>query len=464
MRNWRMMNIMNNYEKLKSDALEIYKKSVEKMIPGKAIEENLSVEGSTIIFGKADNPKLTMDISHVENIYVLGVGKAVWTMAEGVLKILSTDNIRKKIADGVIITKDGHSGESLLKPLDVFEASHPVPDERGIKATREIISILKKAGEKDLVIFLVSGGGSALYESLPDGISLDDLKSLTGILLSCGAEIEEINTIRKQLSLVKGGKTAVLAYPSTMVSLILSDVLGSPLEFIASGPTVPDSGTLQDVEKILEKYKLEKKIPSSIKDFIREGIEKGKNSNAAEEEFFTKSTSLVIGDNITMTEAAKEFAESAGYNTMILSNWIRGEARFVGEFFTFLARQVETGGVFPVPTPCCIIASGEPTVTLRGEGKGGRCQEASLAFSMMSSGLTRSLFLAAGSDGTDGPNDAAGGIGSREGFKKGKTQNLNIRKHLESNDSYNYLKETEDLIITGPTGTNVNDLFLLLVE
>ncbi len=452
------------YDRLKSDALEIYKEAVHKMFPHRAIKENIRINGKFLIFGFPDSPVFKQEISSFNEIYIFAVGKAAFSMTESALDALNISGIKEKIRGGVVITKDGHSGKKDLSPLQVFEASHPVPDERGLRATEKIINMLKNTGEKDLVLLLISGGGSALFEALPDGISLDDLGNLTEILLTCGADIKEINTIRKKISLVKGGKTASLAYPSTVVSLILSDVLGSPPEYIASGPTEPDSGTFADAMKILDKYKIRHKIPVSIREYLESGLNaQGENETAIFENTFNNCFTNIIGDNISLTAEAKKIALSKGYNSMILTNWIRGEARSAGEFFASIAMHIEQDGDFPVKAPCCIIAGGEPVVVIKGNGTGGRCQEAALSFTSVSGELNNSLFLAAGSDGTDGPTDAAGGIGCNETLRRGREKDLDISLFLNENDSYNYLKKTDGLIITGPSGTNVNDLFLLLV-
>ena len=457
------------YDRLKSDSLEIYNEAVRRMIPHRAVKNNIKTDDDFLVFGPPQNPTVKRKISSIKNIYIFAIGKAAFPMAHSALDSLmehsDSNGIREKIRGGIVITKDGHSGKEDLSPLKVFEASHPVPDERGIGATDKIINMLRNTDEKDLVILLISGGGSSLFEALPEGISLDDLRKLTGILLACGADIEEINTIRKKISLVKGGKTASLAYPSTVVSLILSDVLGSPLEFIASGPAVPDSGTFEDAAAILEKYAVMDKIPSSVRNYLESGMKENKEENwEPAEDIFKKCFSIIVGDNISLTDEAKKMAVSKGYNSMVLTNWIRGEAMSAGEFFASIAMHIEQGGDFPLKTPCCIIASGEPTVTIRGNGLGGRCQEAALSFTASATGLNNSLFLAAGSDGTDGPTDAAGGTGSSESYRKGREHGLDLNLFLKENDSYNYLKRTDDLIITGPSGTNVNDLFLLLVK
>lgn len=457
------------YDRLKSDVLEIYKEAVHKMVPHRAVKDNIKSDGDFLAFGPPGNPVFKQKKACFNNICIFSIGKAAFPMAQSALDSLrehsDSNGIGEKIRGGIVITKDGHSGKEDLSPLQVFEASHPVPDERGIEATAKIIDMLKDTGENDLVLLLISGGGSALFEALPEGISLDDLKNLTGVLLACGADIEEINTIRKKISLVKGGKTASLAYPSTVVSLILSDVPGNPLEFIASGPAVPDSGTFKDAVGILDKYGIKAKIPASIMNYLELGMkEQGEEKGKPIGDIYEKCFPVIIGDNVSLTAEAKRIGISKGYNSMILTNWIMGEAKSAGEFFASIAMHIERGGDFPVRTPCCIIASGEPTVTIRGSGIGGRSQEAALSFTASSTGLNKSLFLAAGSDGTDGPTDAAGGIGSRETLRKGRDQGLDINMFLNENDSYNYLRKTDGLIITGPSGTNVNDLFLLLVD
>lgn len=466
------MQKKQSLEKRREHALFIYNEAVEKMLPGPAIRSHINAENNIIHVGKkagdagktipGGSSPLNISLDEIDGIFIFAIGKAAYTMAEALLDSLG--DIRGKIAGGMVITKDGYSGSSDLSPLTVREASHPVPDERGLMATAEIVEMMKSAGERDLIFFLVSGGGSALYESLYPGITIEDMQSLTKTLLSCGAEIEEINAVRKHISRVKGGKTARQAYPAQLVSLILSDVLGSPLDAIASGPTAPDTTTFAQVAGIFDKYHIEKDIPHSILDFVKRGLAGMEPETVkAGDQALERVSYFIVGDNKAMTLEAMKIAGSLGYNSMLLTNWLRGEARFAGEFFASIARQIEEGGPFPIGRPCCIIASGEPTVTIRGKGRGGRCQEAALSFALSTKGLKEPIFLAGGSDGTDGPTDAAGGITDTETINRGKKKGVDGNKSLAENDSYNYLLQTGDLIKTGPTGTNVNDLFLLLL-
>lgn len=452
----------NSLKKLKDDALCIYKKTIEKIQPDFAIKRMLRVnQGFIEAGGQHSEGVCRFSTDSIDNIYIFSIGKAAYTMALSAVEILQP--VKDKLSGGVVITKEGHAGGENLTPLQVREASHPIPDIRSLEASEEILRTAQQAGERDLILFLISGGGSALYEMLPAGVSLSCLQSLTKELLYCGAAIEEINILRKKISLVKGGKTALAAYPARCVSLILSDVLGSPISSIASGPTYPDDSTFSQALGVIQKYRIEKKIPHSIWNYITEEAEKELNAAKSKtSDKFEHCFWHIIGDNNLMTKEAEKSALSLGYNSIILSSQLQGEARYLGGFFADIAKQAEFDKDFFLPGPCCIIAGGEPVVTVRGKGKGGRCQEAALGFAAAAGNLRQSVFLACGSDGTDGPNDAAGGITDPFTKAKGLEIELDINSFLEDNNSYEYLKAVKDLVITGPTGTNVNDLFLLL--
>jgi len=339
-----------------------------------------------------------------------------------------------------------------------------VPDENGLKGTQEIIKLLSNLTERDLVIFLISGGGSALLPSPRPGITLEEKQKVTDLLLSCGATIQEINALRKHLSFLKGGGLAKLVYPATLIALILSDVIGDPLDAIASGPTVPDSTTFDDCAKILGRYELWEKIPFSLAQHIREGLG-GKREETLKEgdPAFHKVYNLIVGNNLLAMKAAQEMAKTLGYRTLMLSSLVEGETREVAKVHVAVAKEVLLSGN-PVPSPACILSGGETTVTLKGKGKGGRNQEFVLAAAPEIAGRNEIVVLSAGSDGTDGPTDAAGALADGETYGRAKAMGLDPWAYLKENDSYPFFEKLGDLLITGPTGTNIMDLHIILVK
>jgi glycerate 2-kinase len=361
----------------------------------------------------------------------------------------------------LVNTKYGHSVP--LKRVQVIEAGHPVPDEEGFRGARQIVQILERTDEKDLIFFLISGGGSALLPYPAEGITLEDKQTVTRILLEVGASIHEINALRKHLSLVKGGRLARLAFPSTLVSLILSDVIGDDLDSIASGPTVPDHSTFDDCLNILEKYRIFDRIPPAVAEIFRKGArgeieETPKPGNPV----FERTQNLIIGSNIMAVEAAAKKAEKLGYNTLILSTFIAGETRDVAGVHAAIAREILSSGN-PLKRPACVLSGGETTVTICGKGKGGRNQEFSLAAALDINGLENIVVLSAGTDGTDGPTDAAGAIAEGATVSRARKLGMDPGHYLRENDSYNFFKALGDLIVTGPTNTNVMDLRIVLV-
>jgi hydroxypyruvate reductase len=327
-----------------------------------------------------------------------------------------------------------------------------------------MIRLLKDSSPRDLIIFLLSGGASALLPMPADGILLEEKQEATQLLLDCGADIKEINAIRKHISQIKGGRLAQLAYPSTVLGFILSDVVGDPLDAIGSGPTVPDTSTFDEAWEILRKYDLLNEIAPSIQNHLRLGkegkVEETPKPGAAA---FGKVHNFLIGSNLLALEAAAKESRSLGFNTLILSSSIVGETRDAARFHAAIAREiVQTGN--PVPKPACVISGGETTVTIRGDGKGGRNQEFVLAGSMEISGLGKVVLLSGGTDGTDGPTDAAGAIADTLTGARATALGLSPKAHLENNNAYPFFKSLGDLLITGPTRTNVMDVRILLVD
>ncbi len=401
--------------------------------------------------------KQRYDLSSYERIYVIGMGKASATMAQAIEEILDD-----RLKAGIINVKYGHMAP--LKIIRVNEAGHPVPDEAGLRGTKEIIDLLQQTGEKDLVFCLISGGGSALLPYPAEGLNLEDKQHVTKVLLECGATIHEINTLRKHISQVKGGRLAQLAYPSTLISLILSDVIGDNLDSIASGPTVPDRSTFSDCLHILEKYNIKHKIHPPVIELLKKGAQgEIEETPKADDPVFQRTQNIIIGSNILAVRAAKQKADELGYHTLILSTFIEGETKDVAKVHAAIAKEI-ISTANPAQRPACIISGGETTVTIQGRGLGGRNQEFALAAAIDIDGLEKVVILSGGTDGTDGPTDAAGAIADGMTIQRAKELGLDAERHLRENNSYNFFQPLGDLLITGPTHTNVMDLRLVLVS
>jgi glycerate-2-kinase len=440
---------MNLYQQ----ALDILQSAIDAVKPHRLIEYQLSLKNNRLLI----RGKESLNLEQFENIYVIGAGKASAFMAQALEELLGD-----LITGGMVTVKYGHS--AACRKITIPEAAHPLPDENGLQATSEILEICKKVGKKDLVFCLISGGGSALLEQLPKGISLSDLQAASQRLLECGATIEEINTIRKHISLVKGGKLARTITPAACLTLIISDVIGDPLESIASGPTVPDTTTFADTSEVIQKYGLKKQLPASVSGYI----EKGMRGEAPEtlkpgDPVFRRVENIILGNNFTALTAAKKTAETLGFNTTILSSKIRGEAREVARAIAGIVQEVAATGNL-LPPPACLLFGGETTVTVRGKGKGGRNQEFALAALLVLQDMPQPhILLSCGTDGTDGPTDAAGAFISPEIYCAARAANLNPLKYLQNNDAYHFFEQVGGLIKTGPTGTNVMDIGIVLI-
>jgi hydroxypyruvate reductase len=365
-----------------------------------------------------------------------------------------------RIASGWINIKRGGAEGKPLRRIHVHEAGHPIPDEAGLRGAREIVKILESAGEGDLVLFCLSGGGSALMPLPVDGVSLADKQAVTQALLACGADIREVNTVRKHLSQLKGGQFARLARPAEVVALILSDVVGDPLDAIASGPSAPDGTTFGDALAVLHKYGLESRAPQSVVEYLRAGVagKKPETPKPGDRKIFAKVRNLLIANNAASIAACARKARALGYRPLVLSSTIEGEAREVARVLVAIARESLTHG-----RQACLISGGETTVTLRGKGLGGRNQEFALAAAIAARGLEGVTILAGGTDGTDGPTDAAGAFADGTTFDRAAQLGLDAADFLARNDSYHFFQPLNDLLMTGPTGTNVMDLYLFLV-
>ena len=380
-----------------------------------------------------------------ENLYMVAIGKAAWTMAKS-----ACDFLGERLKKGIVITKYEHSMGDLPN-CDVFEAGHPVADENTIFATAKAIELVKGLSEDDEVLFLVSGGGSALFEKPLEGISLEDITTVTNELLASGADIVEMNMIRKRLSAVKAGRFAQIAAPAKIFCIMLSDVLGDRLDSIASGPAVPDKSTAEDAMRVVKKYGL--RLSELQSKYLAEETPKEISNIKIE----------ITGSVRTLCESAAKTASQLGYTPYVLSTTINCEAREAGRFMAQIAEDTKAKRNSFV-MPCAIIAGGETVVTLRGKGRGGRNQEIALAAAKGIANLDDTLIFSLGSDGTDGPTDAAGGMVCGGTLGKLKEAGIDIDRTLMENDSYNALKAADGLIITGPTGTNVNDVTVILCK
>jgi glycerate 2-kinase len=389
---------------------------------------------------------------------IAGFGKAACPMARA-----AEEGIRDIVDRGTLITKYGHCRGYDFGKIEVHEAGHPLPDGNGQKAAEEIIGLLRSADERTLVLCLVSGGGSALLVSPCSGVTLSDKQEVTSLLMKAGADIHELNAVRKHLSGVKGGRLAEAAYPASVLSLIISDVIGDDLDVIASGPTSPDGSTYADALAVLEKYRLRSRTPPSV----IEVLEKGASGLIPEtpkggDPIFEKVENIIVGSNGAALEAAKKQAESLGFDAEILSSEIRGEARKIGRVLAEKAIGIKTGK--RRAKPVCLISGGETTVTVTGNGLGGRNMELALAFAIGIAGVEGISFLSAGTDGTDGPTDAAGATVDADSVKRGEEKGMRAAEYLANNDSYRYFEKAGGLLITGPTGTNVMDIQIVVIE
>ncbi len=399
---------------------------------------------------------LSFNLEKLKRVYVVGGGKASGSMAEAVEQILGD-----RVSGGVVNVLHGSTNRT--SRIKLHEANHPVPDEAGVEGTRQMLEIVEQAEGNDLIICLISGGGSSLMP-LPRGkISLADKKEMTQALLKSGATINEVNTVRKHISDFKGGWLAKKAYPATILNLILSDVVGDPLDFIASGPTVPDSTTFSEAIAILKKYNLWAAAPESIRKVLSEG-KKGliPETPKARDKAFRKVHNVVIGNNRSSTSAAYEQLKTDGLNTLLLTATLEGEARHIGTMLASIGSEVSVSA-HPAPKPAGIVAGGETTVTVTGKGLGGRNQELALAAAARLKGSEGMVLASLSTDGVDGPTDAAGAVIDGKTVTRALKMGLVPEKFLAENDSYHFFSKLGDLIFTGPTGTNVNDVSAIVV-
>jgi len=383
---------------------------------------------------------------------IVGAGKASAPMAAALEDVLG----EVLPIGGSVTVRYGHSAPT--RSVQIREAGHPMPDQAGVDSTRAIVELLEAVDERDLVLCVISGGGSALLTLPAEGLTLDDMRATTDALLRCGATITDFNVVRKHLDAVKGGGLARVAAPAVMVTLVLSDVVGNPLDAIASGPTVPDTSTWADARAVFDRFELWDAVPPPVAArLLGELPETPKPGDP----LFERTQTVVVGSNLLACQAAASEAERLGFRSMVLTTYVEGEAREAGRVLAGVLREVDVSG-HPLPRPCCVVAGGETTVTMRGQGKGGRNQELALAAAFALRGVDDVLLASIGTDGNDGPTDAAGAWVDGSSLERAAGLGLNAEPALRENDSYTFFDALRQLIKTGPTNTNVNDLYVLL--
>ena len=431
---------------------DIFMAGVKAVDPERAVQKYVRRQGNQLFVGDC-----SYILDKYKRIFLIGAGKGTAPMAKALEDILG-----ERLTKGLIIVKYGHGIP--LEKTRILEADHPIPDDAGLRATKELLRQAQECTKEDLILCAFSGGGSALLPAPLSPITLDQKQTTTRLLLECGATIDEINAIRKHLSRSKGGWLAKEAYPATIVSLLLSDVIGDRLDVIASGPTVPDESTYSDCIKIIDRYKLGDRLPKGVTDYFIKGAAGSlPETPKPGDPVFSHVQNLIVGNNRESLLAAQERALSLGYNTIVLSSQIEGEAREVAQVFGAIGKEISQANL-PISPPACIIAGGETTVTIQGRGKGGRNQELALACAIAIDGWEGISLLSAGTDGTDGPTDAAGAIVNGTTCKRARQANLYPRDFLLGNDSYTFFESLGDLLKTGPTRTNVMDIICMLVD
>lgn len=436
---------------LRADAQRIFAAGVAAVDAALAVQRAVVRQNETLHVAGTQ-----YDLRRYAQVYVIGGGKAGATMAQGLETVLG-----ERLTGGAVTVKYGHLAP--VSRVAIYEAGHPIPDAAGVRGAEAIMHLAEQAGADDLVFCLLSGGGSALLPAPSTGISLTEKQQVTSLLLECGASIDEVNIIRKHLSRLKGGQLARLVAPATLITLALSDVVGDRLDVIASGPTVPDPSTYQECLDIVARYALLERLPASVRTHLQHGQAGAyPETPQAGDAAFARCQTVIIGSNRLALHAAHETARALGYETLMLSSSIQGETRDIARMHAAIAQEICHSSA-PLAPPACVISGGETTVTLRGNGKGGRNQEFVLAAALDLAGRERVVVLSGGTDGTDGPTDAAGALADGQTVARARALGLEPEQFLRRNDSYHFFAALDDLLITGPTGTNVMDIHLLLV-
>ena len=443
----------------RASLVALYDAALRRVDPHAMVTGRLTVEGSTLV-AAGDGDPLRIDLDRFREARLIGVGKAAAPMGSAVEEVLG-----ERLTGGVAVTKLGHAGAGLRRAR-LLEAEHPVPGALSAAAGRAIADECRRAAADTLLVGVISGGGSALLTAPADGLTLADKQDTTRLLLAAGATISEVNCVRKHLSALKGGRMAELIHPATSLNLILSDVVGDRLDTIASGLTAPDPTTFADAAAILQRYRLWPSVTAAVRSVIEAGV-----ANAVADtpkpghRAFAATHNLLLGSGRSAVAAAADAARAAGYDTLVLSTQLTGEAREIASVFYALARDLRSGRL-ALRLPACIVAGGETTVTVTGSGNGGRCQEMALAFLVRmaedNDPPRTAAFLAAGTDGNDGPNDAAGAFADADAVTAAAA--LDPRAALADNDSHGFGAAAGTLFEPGPTNTNVSDLYLLTVD
>lgn len=431
-------------------AEQIFLAGVESVLPDKLITRTMSVTGDSLQIDK-----LKISLGKTKSIYVIGAGKASAIMALEVEKILGD-----RITEGHIIVKYGHSAE--LKLIKITEAGHPFPDANGFSATKSILEIARKAKADDIVICLLSGGGSSLLCDCPEELTPDDLILVNKLLVNCGAGIKEINAVRKHLSKVKGGQLAAAVYPATLVSLILSDVIGDHPDVIASGPTAPDPTTFIDAIEVLEKFNVKQSLPARVIDFLYSGaMLKRPETPKPGDKIFDKTWNILIGTNRIALESSRLKAQEQNINAVVIVDEVQGDVVSVSEYLVDMALQFKNDR--HEVKPVCILLGGETTVRMTGKGAGGRNQHLALLCAKHLEDKPGITILCAGTDGNDGPTKAAGAVVDSDTISYALSRKVDPDRYLKDFNSYGFFNKTSGHIITGPTRTNVMDIVVILV-
>lgn len=440
--------------KLRCDAINLFKAGIEAATPQKIFPKKINLENEILSVSDINNIHSSFNLKDYRKLFVIGSGKAGAAMVKELEVIFGN-----RISEGLIVTKYGFINE--LAKIKIIGAAHPLPDFSGMNASKEVIGLCNRADENDLVINLLSGGASALLPFPSGNISLEEKILTTKLLLESGASIKEINTIRKHISAIKGGRLAEYIYPATVINIIISDVIGDDLEIIGSGMTVPDSSTFNDCGQILNKYSLSYSLPDSVLQYINNGInglveETPKPGNPV----FDKVHSSIVCNNLAALSTIKSLAQLKGYETIIVTDSLDGEARILGEKIVDSLKQHSSNK----KKPLCVLYGGESRVTIKGNGKGGRNQELCLSASIQLEGKENVVFLSGGTDGIDGPTEAAGAICDGQTVHRAGLLGMDPQNYLNDNNSFIYFNQLNDLIFTGPTNTNVMDIQIVLLN
>lgn len=440
-----------------AQARAIFRAGLEAVDPRAAVLRSTALEQQDLLILDEEGQEVhRLDLGRFRRVLVIGAGKAAGAMAQGL-----EERLGARVTGGFVVVKDDH--EAPTQRVSCRAAGHPIPDDAGARAAEDLLALVEQADADTLLLAVFSGGASALLPAPPAGVSLADERALTTLLLGSGLAIQAVNTVRRHVSRLRGGQLARAAAPATLISLVLSDVIGDDMTAIASGPTVADPTSFADAVEILAAGGLLDRMPASL----RHHLEAGQRGQLPEnprlgDPLFGKQRTFIIGNNGRALRACAKAAAEAGFTPLLLTTRLEGEAREVARVLVSLAREVRASGR-PIAAPACLLCGGETTVTLRGAGRGGRNQELALAAALALEGLQDVVLLSGGTDGTDGPTDAAGAVASGQTVARARALGLDARQHLEQNDAYPYFSALGDLLLTGPTGTNVMDIQVLLV-